>query len=164
MKKTLQWLAIGLFTATAAVSQVTYERLRAAAREPQNWLTYSGAYSGWRYSTLNQINAGNASHLSLQWAFQVGDIGQLETTPLVVDGVLYGTGQNNKAFAIDARTGRAIWRYQRNLPDKLQPCCGMVNRGMAILGNRLFMATLDAHLIALDTRTGNLLWDVAVAE
>ena len=164
MKKTLQWLAIGLFTATAAVSQVTYERIHAAASEPQNWLTYSGTYSGWRYSTLNQINAGNVSHLSLQWAFQVGDIGQLETTPLVVDGVLYGTGQNNKAFAIDARTGRAIWRYQRNLPDKLQPCCGMVNRGMAILGNRLFMATLDAHLIALDTRTGNLLWDVAVAD
>ena len=86
MKKMLLWLAIGLFTATAAVSQVSYERLRAAAREPQNWLTYSGTYSGWRYSTLNQINAGNASHLSLQWAFQVGDIGQLETTPLVVDG------------------------------------------------------------------------------
>ena len=61
---------------------------------------------------------------------------------------------------MDARTGRAIWRYQRNLPDKLQPCCGMVNRGFAILGNKLFMATLDGHVIALDTRTGNLVWDV----
>ena len=58
----------------------------------------------------------------------------------------------------------AIWRYQRNLPDKLQPCCGMVNRGFAILGNKLFMATLDAHVIALDTRTGNLVWDVKAAD
>jgi alcohol dehydrogenase (cytochrome c) len=164
MKKMPGVFAAFVLTATMAVSQVTYDRLRAAANEPQNWLTYSGTYSGWRYSTLNQITTNNASHLSLQWAFQVGDIGQLESTPLVVDGVMYATGQNNRAFAIDARTGRAIWRYQRNLPDKLQICCGMVNRGMAILGNRLFMATLDAHLIALDTKTGNLLWDVTVAD
>jgi alcohol dehydrogenase (cytochrome c) len=172
MKKMVGVLAAGLLTATMAVPQataqsetgVTYERIRDAASEPQNWLTYSGGYAGLRYSTLKQIATGNASHLSLQWAFQVGDIGQLETTPLVVDGVLYGTGQNDRAFAIDARTGRAIWRYQRNLPDKLQVCCGMVNRGMAILGNKLFMATLDAHLIALDTKTGNLLWDVVVAD
>src|SRR5450631_2077671 len=149
---------------TSGQSQVSYERLVHSASEPQNWLTYSGRYSGWRYSTLNQINAGNASHLAMQWAFQVGDLGQFETTPLVVDGVLYGTGQNGRAFALDARTGRAIWRYQRNLPEKLQPCCGMVNRGFAILGQRLFMATLDAHVIALDTKTGGLLWDVTAAD
>ena len=164
MKKTAKLLALLLLTGSAAHSQVTYDRLRDAAREPQNWLTYSGTYSGWRYSSLDQINPGNASRLSMQWTFQVGDLGQLETTPLVVDGVLYGTGQNDRAFALDARTGRAIWRYQRNLPEKLQPCCGMVNRGFAILGNRLFMATLDAHVIALDTKTGNLLWDVAAAD
>ena len=107
---------------TIAPAQITYERLLSAASEPQNWLTYSGRYSGWRYSTLHQVNTTNASHLAMQWAFQVGDLGQFETTPLVVDGVLYGTGQNDRAFAIDARTGRAIWRYQRSLPDKLQPC------------------------------------------
>ena len=157
-------LLILLVGSTMAQGQVTYERLLDAAKEPQNWLTYSGRYSGWRYSTLDQINASNAPHLAMQWTFQVGDLGQFETTPLVVDGVLYGTGQNNRAFAVDARTGRAIWRYQRALPDKLQPCCGMVNRGMAILGNRLFMATLDAHVIALDTKTGNLLWDITAAD
>jgi alcohol dehydrogenase (cytochrome c) len=145
-------------------SQVTYERLLGAPHEPQNWLTYSGRYSGWRYSTLNQINVSDASHLSMQWAFQVSDLGQFETTPVVVDGILYGTGQNDRAFALDARTGRAIWRYQRTLPEKLQPCCGMVNRGFAILKNRLFMATLDAHVIALDTKTGNLVWDVTSAD
>jgi alcohol dehydrogenase (cytochrome c) len=163
VKRTLFAAAL-LLTAVGTPAQVTYERLLSADQDSKNWLTYSGRYSGWRYSTLNQIDVANASHLAMQWAFQVGDLGQFETTPIVVDGVLYGTGQNDRAFAIDARTGRPIWRYQRNLPDKLQPCCGMVNRGMAILGNRLFVATLDAHLIALDTKTGNLLWDVAAAD
>lgn len=163
-----RWLKLMLILLVGTVSkttaQVTYEQIRSAASTPENWLTYSGTYASWRYSALDQINVENASSLNLQWAFQVGDLGQFETTPLVVDGVLYGTGQNNRAFAIDARTGRAIWRYQRNLPGKLQPCCGMVNRGFAILGNRLFMATLDAHVIALDTKTGNLLWDVTAAD
>jgi alcohol dehydrogenase (cytochrome c) len=164
MKKIALSLAMLLSGGAPVPAQVTYQRLLAADHEPQNWLTYSGQYNGWRYSALNQINTGNASHLAMQWTFQVADLGQFETTPLVVDGVLYGTGQNDRAFALDARTGRAIWRYQRNLPDKLQPCCGMVNRGFAILGNKLFMGTLDAHLIALDTRTGNLVWDVKAAD
>jgi len=153
-----------LMVAASAPSQVTYDQLRAASQEPKNWLTYSGNYAGWRHSKLDRVNTTNVSHLAMQWAFQVSDLGQLETTPIVVDGVLYGTAQNGRAFALDARTGRALWRYQRNLPDKLQPCCGMVNRGFAILGQRLFMATLDAHVIALDTRTGGVLWDVAAAD
>jgi len=146
-----------LLLAGSLPAQVTDARLLHPEREPQNWLTYSGGYQGWRYSALNQISRTSASDLSLQWVFQTGDLGQFEATSLVADGVLYGTGQNDRAFALDARTGRPIWRYQRNLPDKLQPCCGMVNRGFAILGNKLFMATLDAHVIALDTETGNLL-------
>ena len=163
MKKFCMLLLLAA-TAFAARSQVTYERILESAREPQNWLTYSGRYTGWRHSALRQIDVGNVSRLSMQWTFQVADLGQFETTPLVVDGILYGTGQNGRAFALDARTGRTLWRYQRHLPDKLQPCCGMVNRGLAILGDRLFMATLDAHVIALDTRTGNLLWDVVAAD
>jgi alcohol dehydrogenase (cytochrome c) len=163
-KRKASLLALLLSGAACAQAQVTYQRLLGAGHEPQNWLTYSGRYSGWRYSELDQINTGNAARIKMQWTFQVADLGQFETTPLVVNGVLYGTGQNDRAFALDARTGRAIWRYQRNLPDKLQPCCGMVNRGFAILGNKLFMATLDAHVIALDTRTGNLVWDVKAAD
>jgi alcohol dehydrogenase (cytochrome c) len=164
MNKRLLLVAL-LFLGTACThAQVSYQRLLGADHEPQNWLTYSGRYAGWRYSELDQINTGNASRLAMQWTFQVGDLGQFETTPLVVDGVLYGTGQNDRAFAIDARTGRPIWRYQRNLPDKLQPCCGAVNRGFAILGKKLFMATLDGHVIALDTKTGNMVWDVKAAD
>ena len=145
-------------------SQVTYDRILKAAQEPQNWLTYSGDYNSWRYSKLDQINPSNAGNLAVQWAFQSSELGQFETTPLVIDGVLYGTGQNNRAFALDARTGRAIWRYQRRLPDKVQACCGMVNRGFAALGDRLFMATLDAHVVALDMKTGNVIWDVEAAD
>jgi alcohol dehydrogenase (cytochrome c) len=150
--------------AFALCAQITYQQVLESGKQPQNWLTYSGDYSSWRYSKLDQITTENASRLSLQWAFQTASLGQFETTPLVIDGVLYGTGQDNRAFALDAKTGRASWRYQRQLPDKLQPCCGMVNRGFAALGEKLFMATLDAHVIALDRRTGNVVWDVEAAD
>jgi alcohol dehydrogenase (cytochrome c) len=163
MNKRLLLVAL-LLLGSCAQAQVSYQRLLGAEHESQNWLTYSGRYAGWRYSELDQINTGNAPRLAMQWTFQVADLGQFETTPLVVDGVLFGTGQNDRAFALDGRTGRPIWRYQRNLPDKLQPCCGAVNRGFAILGHKLFMATLDGHVIALDTKTGNLVWDVKAAD
>lgn len=145
-------------------AQVTSDRLLKTAREPQNWLTYSGNYAGWRYSTLDQINVSNISRLQAQWVFQSGVQGLFETTPLVVDGVLYGTGPEDVAFAVDARTGKAIWRYKRALPEKMTVCCGHVNRGFAILGSKVFMATLDAHVIALDTKTGNLAWDTPAAD
>ena len=109
-------LAVLMIGGTAlSRAQVTYDRILKAADEPQNWLTYSGGYKSWRYSKLDQINPSNAGKLALQWAFQSADLGQFETTPLEIDGVLYGTGQDNRAFALDARTGRAIWRYQRQL-------------------------------------------------
>ncbi len=148
-----------LTCAVPAWSQVTYERLLKAAQEPHNWLTYSGDYAGRHFSALDQINTNNVPHLAVQWIFQPDVKGKFETTPLVVDGLLYGTGSDNVAFALDARTGRAIWRYERRLPEKLRACCGQVNRGFALLGDKLFLATLDAHVIALDTKTGNLIWD-----
>jgi alcohol dehydrogenase (cytochrome c) len=97
-----------------------------------------------------------------QWTFQTGTLGMFETTPLVYDGVVYVTGPNNYAWALDARTGRQFWRYRRALPDDMRVCCGPVNRGFAVLGNRLFMTTLDAHLVALDARTGDVSWDTAL--
>jgi alcohol dehydrogenase (cytochrome c) len=167
MKRTLEsalLFVLAIVAWSGAHSQVSYERILAAADEPQNWLTYSGRYNGWRYSALDQISASNVQQLAMQWAFQTADTGSFETTPIVVDGVLYATGQNDRAFAVDARTGRAIWRYQRRMPGKVHPCCGNVNRGFAMLGDKLFMATLDAHVIALDRRTGNLVWDVTSAD
>src|SRR5258708_16664166 len=126
-------------------AQVTFERLLNSAKEPQNWLTYSGDYAGRRFSPLDQINKGNARTLVAKWVYQTAATGKLETTPLLVDGILYGTAQDDRAFALDARTGRPVWLYQRQLPNDIRPCCGRVNRGFAILGDTVFLGTLDAH-------------------
>ena len=115
-------IVVALVLVGPLAAQVSYERILNAAQEPANWLTYSGGYKSWRYSTLDQINSSNVEKLAAQWVFQSASLGQFEATPLVIDGVLYGTGQDNRAFALDARTGRAIWRYQRPLPDKIQAC------------------------------------------
>jgi len=147
-----------------AHAQVTFERLVNSTKEPQNWMTYSGDYSGKRFSALDQINLKNVAKVVPKWVYQTGATGKLETTPLVADGILYATGQDNRAFALDARTGRPIWMYQRQVPQDIRPCCGHVNRGLAILGNKVFMGTLDAHVIALDSKTGNVVWDVTAAD
>jgi alcohol dehydrogenase (cytochrome c) len=141
-------------------AQVTPDRIANSAKEPQNWLTYSGDYSGHRFSRLEQINTENVSRLVAKWVYQTGALGKLETTPIVVDGVLYGTAQDDRTYALDARTGRPIWQYQYIYPPDVRPCCGRVNRGFAILGDKVFFATLDAHVLALDARTGNVLWNV----
>jgi len=153
-----------LCASAAAQAQVTAERLLNASKEPQNWLMYNGDYAGRRYSTLEQINVGNAKELAPKWAYQTLAGGKFEATPLVVDGVLYATGQDDRAFALDANTGRPIWQYQRALPGDIRPCCGRVNRGLAILGDKVFMGTLDSHVIALDTKTGNVVWDVTAVD
>ena len=144
--------------------QVTPQRLVDSAKEPQNWLMYSGDYAGRRHSTLTQINKSNAALLVSRWVYQTMAGGKFEATSLVVDGVLYGTGADNHAFALDARSGRPIWQYQRALPPDVRPCCGRVNRGLAILGDKVFMGTLDAHVIALDSKTGNVVWDANTAD
>ena len=152
------------FCAAPVAAQVTADRLLNASKEPQNWLMYSGDYNGRRHSSLEQINTGNAAQVVPMWAYQTMAGGKFETTPLVVDGILYATGQDDRAFALDARTGRPIWQYQRALPDDIRPCCGRVNRGLAILGDKVFLGTLDAHVIALDAKTGNVVWDVAAVD
>src|SRR4030095_1786180 len=99
-----------------------------------------------------------------QWTFQPGVLGAFQATPLVIDGVIYITGFNNNAWAIDARSGRQIWRYRRDIPDQMHLCCGAVNRGFAVLGDRLFITTIDAHFIALDMKTGAVLFDVTLED
>src|SRR5712692_2123494 len=145
-------------------AQVTPRRLLESAKEPQNWLMYSGDYAGHRYSALEQINNSNAATLVPKWAYQTMATDKFETTPLVVDGILYGTGQDNRAFALDARSGRPIWQYQRALPADIRPCCGRVNRGLAILRDKVFLGTLDSHVIALDAKTGSVAWDVTAVD
>ena len=145
-------------------SPVTWERLVNAAEEPHNWLMYSGTFDSQRYSRLDQIHNRNVSGLTLKWAYQIPEIDRAETTPLVVDGVMFVTEAPSNVVALDAATGRQYWRYEHELPDDLRICCGRNNRGVAILGETLYMSTLDAHLIAIDARTGNLLWNTEVAD
>ncbi len=147
---------------------VTFQDLSEGLQHPSRWLTYSGDYSGRRHSPLQQITPENVHRLAAQWTFQTGTMTRgrgFETTPLVWDGVLYVTGSNNFAWALDARTGRPFWRYRRRLPtDLTYGARAPVNRGFGMLGDRLFMVTLDAHLLALDMKTGSVIWDIELAD
>jgi alcohol dehydrogenase (cytochrome c) len=147
-----------------AGAQVTSERLLGTRDEPHNWLTYSGNYASTRYSELTQIRPQNVADLELAWVFQAQSLEKFETTPLVVDGVMYLTEAPNTVVALDAKTGSAFWRYVHAPSAESRPCCGRVNRGVAILGDTLFMATIDAKLIALDVVTGQPNWRVSVAD
>ena len=150
--------------AAPAFSPVTWERLVNAADEPQNWLMYSATFDSQRHSGLEQVHTRNVDQLELKWAYQIPEIDRAETTPLVVDGVMFVTEAPSNAVALDAATGRQYWRYEHELPDDLRICCGRNNRGVAILGETLYMSTLDAHLVALDARTGNVVWNREVAD
>ena len=139
-------------------AQVTSDRLLRADQEPQNWLTYSGGYQSQRHSLLRQIDPTNAKRLQQAWVFQSGaSLQNFEATPLVVDGVMYFTQPINDVVALDAKTGRVFWVFRHNLPNDIKPCCGSVNRGVAVLGNRVFYGTLDGQLIALDVGKQELL-------
>src|ERR1043166_8394498 len=155
------WLSL-IVTFTLA-GQVTYDRLRQADSEPGNWLSYSGNYSSHRYSRLSQITAGNVKRLKPVWMYQTAP-GKVETTPLVIDGVMYITEPPSNVTALDTRTGRPLWKYQRTVPKDLRICCGQVNRGVAALGDLVWVGTIDAHLIALDAKTGQVRWDTVVAD
>lgn len=157
-------VCLSVLLSTNANAQVTFDRLVNAAKEPQNWLTYSGDYSGKRFSALDQINTSSAKSMVAKWVYQTGATGKVETSPLVVDGILYATAQDDRAFALDARTGRPIWMYQHPVPSDIRPCCGHVNRGLAILGDKVFLGTLDAHVVALDAKTGNVVWEKIAAD
>ena len=150
--------------ALPVAAQVSYERILDAASEPGSWLTYSGSYGAQRYSTLDQIDRDNVHRLQPAWIYQVRSTQKFEVSPLVVDGVMYITEAPSDATALDLRTGRPLWTYRRSIPQGIVTCCGQVNRGVALLDDQVFLGTVDAHLVALDARTGRVRWDVEVAE
>ena len=149
---------------TASFVPVTWERLVNAADEPENWLMYSGTFDSKRYSGLDQVHNRNVHRLELKWAYQLSALDRAETTPLVVDGVMFITEAPSNVVAVDAVTGRPYWRYEHELPEDLRICCGRNNRGVAILDDTLYMSTLDAHLAAIDAKSGNLLWTAEAAD
>jgi alcohol dehydrogenase (cytochrome c) len=144
---------------------VSYERLLAAREDSSNWLTYSGDYDSKRYSELTDISTDNAGKLVEVWHQDLDTSRAVETTPLVVDGIMYATRPPSDALAIDARTGEVLWDFEWRLPDDIRRlCCGWINRGLAMLGDTVYLATIDAHLVSLDSRTGTVKWDVEVAD
>src|SRR5437763_8084239 len=166
-------LVLALSAATAALTAqqtlpplvTAQEILNGLTPDGSRWLTFGGNYSNQRHSPLTQITPANINRLQPPWTFQTGTLGNFETTTLVRDNVLYVTGPQNVAWALDARTGRQIWRYRRELPATgLTACCGLVNRGFGVLGDKLFMTTLDAHLLALDIKTGAIMWDAMLED
>ncbi len=156
--------ALLLITTLTLFAQVDYERLANSAKEPGNWLTYSGEYNGHRYSRLAQIDRHNVRRLKPQWVYHLERRGTFQTSPLVVDDVMYITEPPNRVTALDTRTGKPLWKYRYDLPEDLKGCCGKVNRGLAVLDSLLYLGTLDANLIALDIRTGRVRWKQSVAD
>jgi alcohol dehydrogenase (cytochrome c) len=153
--------------APPVVAGVNYERILNAREEPQNWLTYYGAYNGQRYSSLDQINTENVKRLVPAWIFQAGTTGLIagastysfEAAPIVVDGVMFLAGWDGWVWALDARTGQEIWRYKHAIPFDVSLCCGNVNRGVAVAQGKVFFVTANAHVLALDATTGKRVWD-----
>jgi PQQ-dependent dehydrogenase (methanol/ethanol family) len=152
-------------TANAAIpGGVTAERLRNSDAEPQNWMHYWGNYQGTHYSALKEITTENVSGLQAKWSIQLPGTSSLEIKPLVIDGIMYTSGQPGTVLALDAKSGRRIWQFTRQRkvrnPNEINP----FNRGVAVLGNRVFVGTLDAAIVAIDARTGLLLWETQIAD
>ncbi len=141
------------------------EKFQELAIEPkQDWTSYDGSAQGNRYSALERINASNVGRLALSWLFPVPEAPRLEVTPIVVDGVMYIAGPN-EAYALDATSGLPIWHYRQPRTKGLLSEAGAgANRGVAVQGDRVFMETDHAHLIALDRRTGTRLWDAKMGD
>ena len=162
------FLLVAASAGLRAQQPVTFDRLLRANQEPHNWLTYSGNLSGHRHTLLTQMTPANVKNLELQWVFQTRTPAEpaekFEATPLVVDGVMYTVLAPNHVVALDAATGRMFWMYSPRLSPLARVCCGRVNRGLAILGDTLFMGTIDGHLIAIDAKNGKPVWDVSLSK
>ncbi len=142
---------------------VTGDMLADAASTRNQWLHYGGDYRGLRHSPLETLNPDSVKKLQVAWAFPTGTTGQFEVSPVIHDGVMFVTTSYNRLFALDAKDGTLLWRYDHEQPKNLRLCCGPVNRGVAIAGDKVLMGTLDARLIAFDRKTGNILWNTEVA-
>ena len=162
-----QEVAGGATTTTKALAagpNVSQAALDGAAGDAKNWIHPNGSYDQTRYYPGAQINAGNVGKLKPAFVFQTAVLESMETAPIVVDGVMYLTTSFNHLYAIDAATGEEFWHYKHKLGPIVTVCCGNNNRGVAVEGGRLFMGTIDAKLVALDAKTGKVLWEKQIAD
>ncbi len=159
------WIAAGVAVLAGQLcAQVTYERILHADEEPGNWLTYNRAYSSQHHSLLDQVNRENVGDLELKWVFQSRSLEKFEMTPLVVDDVMYAVQMPNDVVALDALTGRKFWQYNHFTDGVVNVCCGRINRGLAILGDTLYMGTIDGKLVALDAKTGGVVFTKQIVD
>ena len=158
-------IAFALLLPAAAIAQVPYDRILHSDKESQNWLTYGGNYASQRFSGLNQITPQNANALRMTWVYQMRGGGALESTPIVVDGIMYVTEPPSNVTALDARTGKTLWHYDPVIPRDLV-AIGLfpTNRGVAVLNDKVYVATIDARLIALDAISGVVRWITRIAD
>ena len=152
----------GSLAATGRAANVDDKRLRSAADDGANWLTYGRTYDEQRFSPLTAINEGNVGKLGLTWSFDLDTARGQEATPIVVDGVMYVSTAWSMVKAFDAATGKPLWAYDPKVPrEKLvDVCCDAVNRGVAVYKGKVFVGTLAGHVVALDAATGKVVWDV----
>ena len=159
-------MALGLASLAADAAEVNAARIVAATDDKADWLTHGRTYDEQRFSPLAQIHQGNVDGLELAWYFDLDTNRGQEATPLVIDGVMYVSTAWSKVFALDARTGRELWRFDPKVPGPkaVDACCDVVNRGVAAWGNRIFVGALDGRLIALDRATGQPAWSVQTTD
>ncbi len=149
---------------SANLVPITGDMLQKAAADPKNWIHPNGSYDQMRYYPGAQINAGNVGKLKPAFVFQTAVLESMETAPIVINGVMFLTTSFNHVYAIDAATGEEFWHYKHKMGPITTYCCGPNNRGVAVEGDRLFMGTLDAKLVALDAKTGKVLWETQIAD
>ena len=142
---------------------VTQADLAKGLSDPSNWLLYGGDYNNHRHSPVTDLNPDTVKNLEVAWAFPTGTLGQFEASPIIHDGIMYVSSSYNRLFALNPETGELYWRYDHVYPDDLRLCCGPVNRGVAIAGDLVLMATLDAQLIAFNRLTGAIVWQTEIA-
>ncbi len=169
-----RWVALLVFTVHPSTAEIgapaphqnPSNRLVNASAEEESWLSHGRTYSEQRHSPLRQITPHNVSRLGLAWSFETGTRRGLEATPLIVDGVLYATGSWSVVYALDAKSGRLLWRYDPKVPREVgrKACCDVVNRGVAYFDGRIYLGVLDGRLLALDANTGARVWEVMTVD
>ena len=148
----------------ANVAPVTQEQLNAADKNSRDFLLTNGNYAQTRFYPGKQISRDNVKNLHVAWIFQTDVKESLETSPIVVDGVMYVTTSFSHVYALDAKTGQQLWHYAHKMGPITVYCCGPNNRGVQVLGDRVYLATLDAKLLALNSKTGEVVWTTNIAD
>src|SRR5712691_5648002 len=149
---------------SSALAPITQAMLDGAGKDSKNWLHSNGSYEQTRYYPGKQLNTENVGRLKPAFVFQTAVLESMETAPIVDNGVMFLTTSFNHVYAIDAATGEEYWHYKHKLGPIVTVCCGNNNRGVAIAEGKLYMGTIDAKLVALDAKTGKLLWEVQIAD